>query len=232
MTIFAEPAGDSTTDGVGSTDNDGFPGFMYDWFFPQTGMPAFCHTGDVIGLTRKNIRHHGFSGQRAGVFAAAGTILADGSSSSGARDINLRLASTLLRRPKIYQLWIGTNGAANSNTQTDQELTDIDTVMRQALATHPNCVYIVGNLMNSTDANAAFKTRFNNGIGAIWSGLISSGMRLVRAGIDAGSSPNSVINTGTDLSDGLHPNDTGYSKLAAQCWEPCWLYASTQYSLI
>jgi hypothetical protein len=109
-------------------------------------------------------------------------------------------------RPNVVLLDIGTNDI-NRGGSVASAVSGIQSLINQIFTDRPSVTVIVGGLIPTNNATVASNMRsFNQQVSA-WVAAQRSGGRHVRF------ADMSMVKT-TDLQDGLHPNDTGYEKMA------------------
>ncbi|WP_239096432.1 SGNH/GDSL hydrolase family protein [Streptomyces sp. SID11385] len=180
------PLGNSITWGVGSPSGNSYRGFLWNQLTAD-GYPL-----DFVGSVRNGPMpdpdNEGHSGWRIDQIASiADSVLAQ-------------------YRPNVITLEIGTNdlnGNYEVPTAPDRMSALIDQILRDA----PDATVLVGTVIVSTSATEeATRPAFNEKLA-----------QLVRAKADAGAHVRLVdmsALTPADLSDALHPNDNGFSKMA------------------
>ncbi|MEV7406059.1 ricin-type beta-trefoil lectin domain protein [Streptomyces sp. NPDC091267] len=180
------PLGDSITDGVGSSTGNGYRGPLWD------ELSAKGHSLDFVGTSRAGSMsdpdNEGHSGWRIDQIAA----IADGSLSR--------------YRPNVVTLMIGTNDLGQ-NYQVPTTSDRLNALIDQVVADAPDATVLVASLTVST--NPTIETNrggYNQRIPGMVQAKQAAG-KHVRY-VDMGA-----LTTG-DLADGLHPNDTGYRKMA------------------
>ncbi|MFJ8822732.1 ricin-type beta-trefoil lectin domain protein [Streptomyces sp. NPDC102467] len=180
------PLGNSITWGVGSPSGNSYRGFL------GNKLAAQGHTLDFVGSGRNGSMsdpdNEGHSGWRIDQIAS--------------------IADSVLPqyRPNVITLEIGTNdlnGSYQVPTAPDRMSALIDQVLRAA----PDATVLVGTVIVSTSATEeAYRPEFNQKLTQIVQSKAAAGkhVRLVDMG----------ALTAADLSDALHPNDSGFSKMA------------------
>ncbi|MCZ4125358.1 ricin-type beta-trefoil lectin domain protein [Streptomyces sp. H39-S7] len=180
------PLGDSITWGVGSPSGNSYRGYLWNQ------LAAEGHTLDFVGSGRNGPMsdpdNEGHSGWRIDQIAS----IAD---------------TTMARfRPNVITLEIGTNdlnGLYQVPTAPDRLSALIDQLTNDA----PDATVLVGTLIISTSGNEEpLRPAFNAKLPGIVQAKQAAGkhVRLVDM---------SALTT-ADLSDALHPNDSGFSKMA------------------
>ncbi|MFJ6465547.1 GDSL-type esterase/lipase family protein [Streptomyces sp. NPDC091387] len=180
------PLGDSITWGIGSPSGNSYRGYLWN------RLAAEGHSLDFVGSGRNGPMsdpdNEGHSGWRIDQIAGiADSVLAT-------------------YRPNVITLEIGTNdlnGNYEVPTAPDRMHALIDRITRAA----PDATVLVGTVIRSNSANEeAVRPAFNAALPAIVQAEQAAGkhVRLVDM---------SAVTT-ADLSDALHPNDNGFSKMA------------------
>lgn len=180
------PLGNSITWGVGSPSGNSYRGFLWN------NLTAQGHTLDFVGSGRNGPMsdpdNEGHSGWRIDQIASvADSVLAQ-------------------YRPNVITLEIGTNdlnGDYQVPTAPDRMSALIDQILRGA----PDATVLVGTVIVSTSSTEeANRPAFNEKLVQIVQSKAAAGkhVRLVDM---------SALNA-ADLSDALHPNDNGFSKMA------------------
>ncbi|MGW2722711.1 ricin-type beta-trefoil lectin domain protein [Streptomyces sp. NPDC001492] len=180
------PLGDSITWGVGSSTGNGYRGPLWNQ------LTADGHPLDFVGTVRNGSMsdpdNEGHSGYRIDQIAA----LAD--------------ASLTRYRPNVVTLHIGTNdlqGASEVNTAIGRLRSLVD----QITADVPDATVLVASLVVSTSSSEEqFRGAYNQATRQIVSDAQAAGKHV--AFVDMSSL------TTADLADPLHPNDSGYQKMA------------------
>ncbi|MFI6014625.1 ricin-type beta-trefoil lectin domain protein [Streptomyces sp. NPDC051243] len=180
------PLGDSITWGVGSSTGNGYRAPLWD------KLAADGHPLDFVGTLRggsmSDPDNQGHSGYRIDQIAA----LAD--------------ASLTRYRPNVVTLHIGTNdlqGASEANTA----ITRLRSLVNQITAAAPDATVLVASLVVSTSpSEEQHRGTYNQAIPQIVRDAQAAGKRV--AFVDMSSL------TTADLADPLHPNDSGYQKMA------------------
>lgn len=180
------PLGDSITWGVGSASGNSYRGFLWNQLAAEGHALDFVGSGR--GGTMSDPDNEGHSGWRIDQMAG----IAD---------------SVLARyRPNVVTLEIGTNdlnGGYQVPTATDRLHALIDQITRAA----PDATVLVGTLIISTSGSEeASRPAFNAKLPAIVQAEQAAGKHVRLVDMSA--------LTAADLSDALHPNDSGFSKMA------------------
>ncbi|CAL9332089.1 ricin-type beta-trefoil lectin domain protein [Streptomyces sp. enrichment culture] len=180
------PLGDSITWGVGSSTGNGYRGPLW------TMLAADGHPVDFVGTLRggsmSDPDNEGHSGYRIDQIAA----LAD--------------APLTRYRPNVVTLHIGTNDL-NGNYQPSTAAARLKSLVAQITAAAPDATVLVASLVVSTSASEEqHRAGYNRAIPQIVSEAQAAGKRV-------GYVDMSGLTT-ADLADALHPNDSGYRKMA------------------
>ncbi|MFD0020655.1 ricin-type beta-trefoil lectin domain protein [Streptomyces sp. NPDC058382] len=180
------PLGDSITDGVGSSTGNGYRGPLWD------ELSANGYSLDFVGTSRagsmEDPDNEGHSGWRIDEIAS----IAD--------------ASLSRYRPNVVTLMIGTNDLGQ-DYQVPTAPDRLDSLIDQVVADAPDATVLVASLTVSTNPTIeANRGGYNQRIPGMVQEKQAAG-KHVRY-VDMGG-----LTTG-DLADGLHPNDTGYRKMA------------------
>jgi lysophospholipase L1-like esterase len=180
------PLGDSITWGVGSSTGNGYRGPLWD------KLAADGHPLDFVGTLRggsmSDPDNEGHSGYKIHQIAA----LAD--------------ASLTRYRPNVVTLEIGTNDL-NESYQVSTATTRLRSLVDQITAAAPDATVLVASLVVSTSGSEEqYRAAYNQAIPQIVSDAQAAGKRV--AYVDMSSL------TAADLADTLHPNDSGYQKMA------------------
>ncbi|MEU2913392.1 ricin-type beta-trefoil lectin domain protein [Streptomyces massasporeus] len=180
------PLGDSITWGVGSSTGNGYRGPLWD------RLAADGHPLDFVGTLRggsmSDPDNQGHSGYRIDQIAA----LAD--------------ASLTRYRPNVVTLHIGTNDLDRSY-EVSTATARLKSLVGQITAAAPDATVLVASLVVSTSGSEErYRAAYNQAIPQIVSEARAAGKRV--AYVDMSSL------TTADLADALHPNDSGYQKMA------------------
>lgn len=180
------PLGNSITDGVGSSTGNGYRGPLWD------ALAAEGHPLDFVGSSRAGSMsdpdNEGHSGWRIDEIAA--------------------IADEMVGRyrPNVVTVEIGTNDL-DRNHEVETAPARLEGLIDQIVTAAPDATVLVASLVVSTSPTleqhrAAFNARIPE---------------IVQAKQDAGKHVRfvdmSALNT-ADLADSLHPNDSGYQKMA------------------
>lgn len=180
------PLGDSITWGEGSSTGNGYRGPLWD------RLTADGHPLDFVGTLRggsmSDPANEGHCGHRIDEIAA----LAD--------------ASLTRYRPNLVTLEIGTNDL-NGNYQPATATARLKSLIDQITGAVPDATVLVASLVVSTSgAVEQYRAAYNRAIPQIVSEAQAAGKHV--AYVDMSSL------TAADLVDTLHPNDSGYQKMA------------------
>ncbi|MGW1957540.1 ricin-type beta-trefoil lectin domain protein [Streptomyces sp. NPDC001920] len=181
------PLGDSITWGVGSSTGNGYRGPLWN------KLAADGHPLDFVGTVRggsmSDPDNEGHSGYRIDQIAA----LAD--------------ASLTRYRPNVVTLHIGTNDLQGAS-EVDTAIARLRSLVSQITADVPDATVLVASLVVSTSSSEEqWRGTYNQAVRRIVSDAQAAGKRV--AFVDMSSL------TTADLADPLHPNDSGYEKMAA-----------------
>ncbi len=111
--------------------------------------------------------------------------------------------------PDIILLLIGTNDYGY-NYDTPEAIDRLDQLISEIVALCPNTRIVVANLLQRTDnanTDAAIQATFNPYVAGIVANHAALGQQVFFLDIRSALGP-------SDLSDGLHPNQSGYNKMA------------------
>ncbi|MFJ5999702.1 ricin-type beta-trefoil lectin domain protein [Streptomyces sp. NPDC092370] len=180
------PLGDSITWGVGSSTGNGYRAPLWN------RLAADGHPLDFVGTVRNGSMsdpdNEGHSGYRIDQIAA----LAD--------------ASLTRYRPNVVTLHIGTNDLQGAS-EVDSAIARLRSLVNQITADVPDATVLVASLVVSTSSSEErFRGTYNQATRRIVSDAQAAGKRV--AFVDMSSL------TTADLADPLHPNDSGYQKMA------------------
>ncbi|WP_030316594.1 SGNH/GDSL hydrolase family protein [Streptomyces sp. NRRL B-3229] len=180
------PLGDSITWGVGSPSGNGYRGFLRDQLAAEGHAPDFVGSGR--NGTMSDPDNEGHSGWRIDQI----TGIAD---------------SVLARyRPNVVTLEIGTNDL-NGNYQIPTAPDRLRALIDRITGSAPDATVLVGTVIISTSGTEeANRPAFNARIPGIVQDAQAAGKHVRLVDMSA--------LTGADLADALHPNDTGYRKMA------------------
>ncbi len=180
------PLGDSITSGFRSSNNNGYRGPLYDQLVGQV------KTLDFVGSIRDGVmsdpEHEGHSGWRIDQIASIAT------------------GAITQYRPNIVLLHIGSNDL-NGNFQVDTAPNRLAALIDQIFAAAPDATVLVAAIIRSSnDTTESRIISYNNQTRFTVESRANQGKHIALVSMD------SVTNA--DLSDGLHPNDAGYKKMA------------------
>ena len=188
QTLRVMPMGDSITSGYRSSDNNGYRGALRDSLVGETSSLDFV--GTVKDGTMVDHDHEGHSGWRIDQVAGIAT-------------------GTLQRyHPNVVTLHLGTNDIGQ-NYQVSSAPSRLASLIDQIFSVEPDVSIVVAQIIRPADAtNDARTLTFNSQIPAIVQARANAGKHIVMVDM-------APALTTADLSDGLHPNDGGYRKMAA-----------------
>ncbi|WP_232791401.1 GDSL-type esterase/lipase family protein [Streptomyces capitiformicae] len=180
------PLGDSITWGVGSSTGNGYRGPLWN------RLAADGHPLDFVGTVRggsmSDPDNQGHPGYKIHQIAA----LAD--------------ASLTRYRPNVVTLHLGTNDL-NESYQVSTATDRLKSLVNQITAAAPDATVLVASLVVSTSGSEEqYRAAYNQAIPRIVSDAQAAGKKV--AYVDMSSL------TTADLDDTLHPNDSGYQKMA------------------
>jgi lysophospholipase L1-like esterase len=180
------PLGDSITWGIGSSTGDGYRGPLWN------RLAADGHPLDFVGTGRNGSMsdndNEGHSGYKIHQVAA------------------LTDASLTRYRPNVVTLHIGTNDL-NESYQVSTATARLRSLVDQITAAAPDATVLVASLVVSTSGSEEqYRAAYNQAIPQIVRDAQSAGKRV--AYVDMSSL------TTADLADALHPNDSGFQKMA------------------
>ncbi|MDT5037196.1 MAG: hypothetical protein QOE03_2381 [Micromonosporaceae bacterium] len=185
------PLGDSITEGIGSSTDSSYRAELWRRLVDVDGFGV-----DFVGSLRHgqlpDVDHEGHSGWTIAQIAA---------------QIDGWLATS---RPDVVLLHIGTNDMRTAATAAGapQRLSALIDRIRVDL---PATTVFVAQIVPSTEAGTNGRVvTFNAAIPGIVAASNSTRVRLVNMF--------GAVNSATDFADSLHPNDSGYAKMAAT-WE-------------
>ena len=184
------PMGDSITAGYLSSTGNGYRGPLYTTLAGQVGTETFV--GSQSDGTMSDPYNEGYFGYQ----IAQITALATG-------ELNIY-------RPNIITLHIGSNDL-NENYEVSTAPQRLATLIDEIIAAQPDATLLVAQLI--INANATTEARivtYNAQIPAIVQARANQGKHIAVVSMSA--------LTTADLSDGLHPNDGGYAKMAT-AWD-------------
>jgi len=180
------PIGDSITAGYRSSTGVGYRGPLWPELINQGNALDFV--GSQRGGTMFDPDHEGYYGDRIDQVASL---------------ISGELA---LYQPNVVLLHIGTNDLGQ-NYQVSTAPNRLASLIDQIIAADPGVTILVAQLICNSDTSVQSRiTSYNNQIPGIVQARVNAGKHVYTVSM-------SSLNLG-DLSDGLHPNDGGYQKMA------------------
>ncbi len=184
------PLGDSITRGFRSTTDDGYRGPLYS-ALKKRGIAL-----DFVGSQRAGVMfdpdNEGYNGYRIDQIAK----LAD--------------AAMATYHPNLVTLHIGTNDIGQ-NYQVSTAPQRLAALIDQIIAADPHVTILVAQLVcNATASIQSLTDSYNGKIPEIVQSRAKAGKHVYMVSMKA--------LTPADLDDGLHPNDSGYQKMA-EAWD-------------
>jgi lysophospholipase L1-like esterase len=186
------PVGDSITWGVGSSNGSGYRGPLWNDLVAHGYGTGLDFVGSQYGGSMPDPDNEGHSGWR--IEQIAGII------------------TPLLQqyRPNVVTLHLGTNDM-NQNYQVATAPDRLGSLIDQILAAAPDASVEVATLVPAMDPTVQSRvTQFNAQIPGLVQARRNAGKHVRLVSMSAVTS--------ADLADGLHPNDTGYQKMA-DAWD-------------
>ncbi len=180
------PVGDSVTEGVGTPSGNSYRGWLFNQLMGEVNYVNFVGSSrDGTMLDPDNEGHSGWK-----INDIAGII-------SG---------SLSKYRPNLVTLHIGTNDI-NGNIDVDAAPNRLSALIDRIFAFAPDATLLTAAIITSKNANTAARVAtYNQHVREIVQARANAGQRIIL--VDMGAvNPN-------DLSDDLHPNDSGYQKMA------------------
>ena len=188
QTLRVMPMGDSITSGYRSSDNNGYRGALRDLLVGETSTLDFV--GTLKDGTMVDHDHEGHSGWRIDQVAGIAT------------------GSLQYYHPNVVTLHLGTNDIGQ-NYQVSSAPSRLASLIDQIFSVEPDVSIVVAQIIRPANAtNDALTLTYNAQIPAIVQVRANAGKHIVMVDM-------APALTTADLSDGLHPNDGGYSKMAA-----------------
>ncbi len=180
------PLGDSITWGVGSSTGNGYRASLWN------ALAGEGHALDFVGSGRNGTMSDPDNEGHSGWLIEQIAGIAD---------------STLATyRPNVVTLMIGTNDL-NRNNQVPTAIDRLHSLVDQITNDVPGVTVLLASLIVSTDpVEEPYRPAFNQQVPGIVSAEQSAGKHV-------GFVDMSALTT-ADLSDSLHPNDSGYQKMA------------------
>jgi lysophospholipase L1-like esterase len=180
------PLGDSITYGIGSSNGDGYRGPLWN------RLAADGHPLDFVGTERAGSMSDNDNQGHPGYKIHQVAALTD--------------ASLTRYRPNVVTLHIGTNDL-NESYQVSTATARLRSLVDQITAAAPDATVLVASLVVSTSGSEEqYRAAYNQAIPQIVRDAQSAGKRV--AYVDMSSL------TTADLVDALHPNDSGFQKMA------------------
>jgi len=204
------PLGDSITSGsTGSSTNSGYRRELYFLLTAAGYSVNFVGSqidGTVFDFDRDHEGHSAFH--------------ADGSPAGDGNDIFDNVLDWLIDQQNfgnptdIVLLHIGTNDI----TDGGEDANEVDDILDEIYQYDPNTWVIVARIINRVNYSQA-TTDFNNSVATMVQNRINLGDELLLVDMENGAGIIYSDQPGDDMADDLHPNDTGYPKMA-NLWFP------------
>ena len=189
-TIRLMPIGDSITSGYKGTANNGYRAPLYNAQIGHGNATDFV--GSIRDGNAFDPDHEGHSGYRIDQVASV---------------LNGALSTY---KPNVVTLHIGTNDMGQ-NYQVSTAPDRLASMIDQIISGSPGVTVLVAQLICNSDATVQSRINsYNSQIPGIVQARVNAGKHVYMVSM-------SSLNTG-DLSDGLHPNDNGYQKMA-NAWD-------------
>lgn len=134
----------------------------------------------------------------------------EGHSGATIAEVGKFTTTSLLMRPNVVLLHAGTNDLNRAvNPGWEQAPTRLAALIDQIIATCPDAVIMVAQIVPSTDpATQARIEKFNSAIPGLVSQRVDRGRHVMAVDMF------NAVTTADLSSDGIHPNDGGYMKMA------------------
>jgi lysophospholipase L1-like esterase len=204
-TIGIMPLGDSITDGfTGSSDDTGYRRELY-FLLTAAGYSVNFVGSQTSGIPLDFDRDH----------EGHGGFHADGSPAGDGEDIFDNVRDWLIDQQNngnpsdIVLLHIGTNDI----TVGGEDANEVDDILDEIDQYDPNTWVIVARIINRVNYSQA-TTDFNNSVATMVQNRINLGDKLLLWDMENGAGIIYSDQPGGDMFDDLHPNDTGYPKMA------------------
>jgi lysophospholipase L1-like esterase len=191
------PLGDSVTRGwYGSVSQWGYRKPLYD-NLSREGF-NFDFVGSFADGNFPDPNHEGHNGWR------ADEILNGRTSDPGAGKLEYWLDT---HQPDIILLHIGTNDITAGNQDASKVNAILNVIDNYELSSSKSVLVVLALIINRVPYSLA-TTQYNNNVQAMASNRIAGGDNIIIVNME------NALNYSTDLSDGVHPNDSGYAKMA------------------
>jgi hypothetical protein len=191
------PVGDSITRGwYGSIYKQGYRKPLYDKL--TVGGYSFDFVGGYVDGNFPDPNHEGHDGWRSDEILNGKT----GEPEAG------KLADWLITyRPDVILLHIGTNDITAGNQSANKISAILDEIDDYEFDNNMYVSVILTRIINRVPYSQA-TTTYNDAVEAMALSRIAGGDDIIIADIE------SALDYTTDMTDGMHPNDTGYGKMA------------------
>ncbi len=194
------PLGDSITFGLGSVDYNGYRKPLYN------KLTAAGYNFDFVGSqTNGNFpdpSHEGYSGWHA--------------DTAGTSDILGQVYNWLeANPPDIVLLHIGTNDI----TYGGQNANEVSGILAEIDRFSPDIKVVLALIINRCPYSST-TTQFNYDVNEMAQNRIAAGDDIIIVNME------SALDYATDMADSLHPNDTGYAKMADVWFDAACSYGS------
>jgi hypothetical protein len=195
------PLGDSITEGLASSGDTGYRRALY------LSLTAAGHSVHFVGSLRNGTPydfdryHEGHSGWR------ADEIL-------NGRDGRGGITSWLTTNPAdIILLHIGTNDISQDQS-VGSTVTEVNEILERIDAKSTATVVFLARIINRNDtvvSRITATSHYNDSLQALANTRVANGDLIIVVDQET------ALNYPSDLADRVHPNDSGYAKMA-QCW--------------
>ena len=166
---------------------------------------------DIAGSTASVMLVGNLTGNASTTLTTAGQTHHEGHSGYRIDQISTNIDSWLstIANPDYVLLMIGTNDFTQGN-EVAKAIERLDTLIAKIVAARPNAQVLVANLTPRTD-NTTLESQIQSLYNPLIPGIVA---RRAALGQNVSFVDMHSALTGADLADGLHPNQTGYDKMA------------------
>ncbi|KIW02386.1 uncharacterized protein PV09_06206 [Verruconis gallopava] len=180
------PLGDSITNGVGSSDGNGYRHVFVE--LAEAGGPVTMigsHNGTGVMPENEEEGWNGFTIDQ----------------------ISQKATNALKAKPNLVLLLAGTNNMNNAS-QAATAPAEMSNLLGKVIAGSPRAVVLVGTILPSTQpGRQSLNDQYNSALQQIVKDGQSTGKRVLLVPTGSAVDPDELV-------DGIHPNDAGYDKMA------------------